>query len=259
MSISNSYTLKKYKEHYTILLEKHKLEYEDFDEYTFIDKEIKIFQKGLLLDLDDIEFEHDLDFDENTLDPILNFDANGNLSQPTYEKIEGATRRTIEYIGDAQKHNLSSSLIINFLEQRKQELEKESIITLEIENNVMSQCSKPITIENIKNAHPKHDPNYWNAACYDLFKYIFDEYYKNTNRQLTNIWFFLKHNAGSTYVLKATKEEYTAFILRNYNKEISNFEKAPAKWIEKELPTLQDHRLNFEENLKEITKHLKNT
>lgn len=114
-------------------------------------------------------------------------------------------------------------------------------------------------IEAKENMHPNFDPNYWNKNCFELFKYLYDCYYKNTNRQLTNIWFFLKYNVGDTYVLKATKDEYGAFILKNYIKTISNFDKAQHKWSEKELPTLQDHRINFEENLKEITKHVKNT
>jgi len=98
--------------------------------------------------------------------------------------------------------------------------------------------------------HPKHDPNLWNSECFDLFKYLFDEYHKGTNRQLTNIWFYLKEYQSTKYVLKATKNEFIKFIKENYQIEIKNKDKAYSKYAEKEYPTMNDHRINFEGNLK---------
>lgn len=104
--------------------------------------------------------------------------------------------------------------------------------------------------EDVKHQHPKFDPNYWNNDCFELFKYLYDCYYIETKRQLTNIWFYLKENRNTKYNLKATKEQYTVFIFENYQIRITNFDKAPTKWEDKEYKTIEDHRINFEDTLK---------
>lgn len=104
--------------------------------------------------------------------------------------------------------------------------------------------------DEVENKHPKFNPNYWNKECFELFKYLYDCYYKKTKRQLTNIWFYLKEHKSETYVLKATKDEYIEFILKSYQIQITNFDKAILKWEEKELITINDHRIDFEDTLK---------
>lgn len=229
-----STTLKQYKECYYDLLERHKLEYADHNEFTFINSELESFWDKFI-DIEDIE-EWPFQF----------------LKSYTDEELSNAFADQKEFRDIAIKSNLSCSLIIDFLETRKQELE-------EVPNVAIPQQHDTIKDDRTSQLHPKYNPNYWNKNCFELFKYLYDCYYKNRNRQLTNIWFFLKYNVGDNYVLKATKDEYGAFILKNYTKKISNFDKAQDKWSEKELPTLQDHRIDFEENLKQITKHSKNT
>lgn len=98
--------------------------------------------------------------------------------------------------------------------------------------------------------HPEFDTNLWNKDCFDLFKYIYDHYYKKSKRELTNIWFYLKDHTNDTFVLKATKDEYIEFIFENYHIKITNFDKAENKWNEKELPTLKDHNIDFKDTLK---------
>lgn len=121
------------------------------------------------------------------------------------------------------------------------------------------KIKEPQQIENYKpdegkSTHPKHDPNYWNKDCFDLFKYLFDEYYKGTIRQITNIWFYLnefdRSNNKRKYVLKATKNDYKIFINENYNITIKNFDKARQKYEDKEVNTLNEHRINYEDSLK---------
>lgn len=97
-----------------------------------------------------------------------------------------------------------------------------------------------------KHTYPEHNPNLWNLKCYDLFKYLFENYYTNTKRQLTNIWFFLAQNRNDTYKFYATKDAYKAFILEWYAIEIKNVDKAERKWEEKDLPSLKEHLRNFE-------------
>lgn len=116
-----------------------------------------------------------------------------------------------------------------------------------------------VKLNDVKQPHPKHDPNLWNNDCFELFKYLYDCYYKNTKRQLTNIWFYLKENGNAKYNLKATKEQYEVFILENYQIKITNFDKAQTKWEDKEYNTINDHRINFEDTLKQIAENAKNT
>ncbi|MGP1991869.1 hypothetical protein D9V96_008285 [Zobellia laminariae] len=98
--------------------------------------------------------------------------------------------------------------------------------------------------------HPKHDPNMWNVECYNLFKYLFENYYKKTKRQITNIWFYLKEVEVDKYVFIATKDVYSDFIKTNYQIELKNWDKAPLKYAEKDLGTMNNHRINYEDSLK---------
>lgn len=102
----------------------------------------------------------------------------------------------------------------------------------------------------IRNIHPVYDPNLWNVPCYELFKYLFDNYYKNSKkRRLTNIWFFLKEYDPENYALIATKDEYKYFLLTSYDISITNFDKAITKFDEKEMPSLRGHHIYFESKL----------
>lgn len=112
---------------------------------------------------------------------------------------------------------------------------------------IPSETIKPFEVKNI---HPKHDPNLWNTNCFELFKYLFDEYYKGTKRQITNIWFYLKEYKSKSYTLNATKHLYTDFIKENYKISITNFDKAQQKWEDKEYKKIDEHRQNFEDGLK---------
>ena len=105
-----STTLKQYKECYSGLLERHKLEYADHNEFTFINSELESFWDKFI-DINDIE---ELPFQ-------FKFTAGY-----TDEELSNALADQKEFRDIAIKSNLSSSLIINFLETRKQELEKES-------------------------------------------------------------------------------------------------------------------------------------
>ncbi len=100
--------------------------------------------------------------------------------------------------------------------------------------------------------HPSINPNLWNVSCYELFKYLYENYYKNkpSKRKLTNIWFFLKNNTSENYNLLATKDAYKEFLETNYNISITNFDKAGNKFEEKDIPVMIGHRINFEASLK---------
>lgn len=124
---------------------------------------------------------------------------------------------------------------------------------IEWHNNTSSNNTKKteLIIDNPKTSqHPKHNPNLWNNQCFELFKYLFDNYYKGTNRQITNIWFFLKEYDPQHYIKKCTKDVYKDFIKNNYKIKITNFDKAANKYEDTEYNSMNEHRAKFEDSLK---------
>jgi hypothetical protein len=103
-------------------------------------------------------------------------------------------------------------------------------------------------LDEVKSNHPKHNPNLWSLECYNLFQYLWDNYYTSTKREITNIWFFLYEYDKIKYNLKATKGKYTDFICENYDIELKNFDKATHKF-QQEYGTMNDHRINYEDTL----------
>lgn len=119
-------------------------------------------------------------------------------------------------------------------------------------NDVKLKNDHPIS-KLITDNHPEHDPNLWNKDCYELFKYLFENYYqpKSKPRQLTNIWFYLKEHYPSKYILLATKDDYKSFIHANYPEvKITNFDKAVYKYPTKDKPSMDEHRQHYEDSLK---------
>lgn len=125
--------------------------------------------------------------------------------------------------------------------------QKNNLLGTSYDTNQQSNEDKP---DEVKATHPKHDPNLWSVNCYELYKYLFENYYKGTKRQLTNIWFYLKEYDPLTYNLKATKDKYKYFIKSNYQIEIKNFDKSQTKYSENDYPNMDEHRQNFETTLK---------
>ncbi len=106
----NTYTLKQYQECYPDLLERYKLEYEDYNEFTFINEELKNFYDSIF-DIDELNDNHEMD---QILFSRKVFPQNF-FEQRDYD-------HTV-FMDAVKKSNLSSSKIIDFLESRKQELE----------------------------------------------------------------------------------------------------------------------------------------
>lgn len=106
----NTYTLKQYKGCYPDLLERHKLEYEDHNEYTFINTELESFHNNFIEIKDIEELPFQFQFQKSFTD----------------DELREALVSQREFKDFAVKSNLSSSMIIDFLESRLQELENES-------------------------------------------------------------------------------------------------------------------------------------
>lgn len=127
------------------------------------------------------------------------------------------------------------------------------IAPLDASHNVINtQQRNPINETALINEqiHPSHNPNLWSNKCYILFKYLFDNYYTGTIRQITNIWFFLKEYDPQEYNKLCTKEVYKVFILEHYEINITNFDKAHNKYEDSEYNSMNEHRANFEDSLK---------
>lgn len=106
--------------------------------------------------------------------------------------------------------------------------------------------------DELKKEHPIHNPNDWNTDCFELFKYLFDEYYnekKRTKTKLMCIWFYLSEYNPEKYNLKITKDDYIVLIKKNYGIKITNRDK-PDNYESKVLGTLHEHRIKFEVSLK---------
>jgi hypothetical protein len=147
-----------------------------------------------------------------------------------------------EFVFKAHTLKNSFRLIIKFLKEKKKEKKRNSL-------GETTNLKKNVIIEN-SSIHPMFDPNLWNLECFELFKYLYDCYYKNKNRQLTNIWFYLKESGITKYNIKVTKDRYKIFVLQNYGIKITNFDKAQIKWEDQERETINEHRINFEDSLK---------
>ena len=88
------------------------------------------------------------------------------------------------------------------------------------------------------------NPNMWNESCFELFKYLTDNYYTSKSVELTSIWFFLKDLDSEIHLISCTKEIYKNYIKTHYNLEIKHFDR-PSNWS-KVKRILNDFRINFE-------------
>lgn len=119
-------------------------------------------------------------------------------------------------------------------------------------NNETEQLKQSQIPDEVKQQHPKHNPNDWNTDCFELFKYLIDCYYddrKRTNTKLICIWFYLSEYNPEKYILNITKDNYLIFIKKNYGISITNKDK-PDNYNSKVEPTLHEHRIKFEDSLK---------
>lgn len=107
--------------------------------------------------------------------------------------------------------------------------------------------------------HPKYDPNLWNRKAYDLFKYLFENYYvpekngkKPSKQKLAYIFLFIKdrehENDNTDYVIHATKDEYFIFLNENYNLFPTNRDKRE-NYGKHEI-RMKEHQQLFENSIK---------
>lgn len=208
---------------------------------------------------------------KNSIDPPFTIDLDKRMITHNFPFVEKALKKNfeIDYKEDLKKIPADIALEIlnkrmealtdldflydtkNSLDIREYHVSTEKMLVDKIKQATPVSSHPKGNIKSDKiNLHPVFDPNLWNRDCFELFKYLFDNYYKGTKRQLTNIWFYLKEQNTGKYVLKATKKKYTVFISDGYKKTIKNFDKAQQKWEDKDRPSIHDHRINFEDGLK---------
>ena len=141
-----------------------------------------------------------------------------NISETTNWRIDWAI--TLQYdttVDQLKKDSLTyASDRVKLISKIYFNIQRDTLIT---QKPQQLQISKP---DEIESNHPDHNPNLWSLKCYDLFKYLWDNYHTSTKRQITNIWFFLNEYDKIDYNLKSTKEKYTEFIFKNYDIELKN-------------------------------------
>ncbi len=102
--------------------------------------------------------------------------------------------------------------------------------------------------------HPNFNPNFWNKDAFELFTYLFDNYYdgegsRRTQTQLINIWFFLKEYDPTKYLFNFTKKEFKKFLKVHYKINLFN-EDRPSNYEGMARKIIDGHRLNYEEVMK---------
>lgn len=124
-----------------------------------------------------------------------------------------------------------------------------------VETKPLSKLEKQEEKQN--SIHPKHDPNLWDKEAYELFKYLYDNYYldgRQSKVKLSSIWLFLndyKHLdkiKKPKYNLHATKDNYKIFINNNYSIKITNMDKKNS-YHTLHYPIINDHLDKFEKDL----------
>jgi hypothetical protein len=99
----------------------------------------------------------------------------------------------------------------------------------------------------------KFKPTDFNKDGFELFNYLIDNYVdltKETGRKkrLSNLWHFMKNDnkKSDTYNFLFTKDDYKKYIFITYGIKITNTDKSPTKYAEKDLPSLKGLRIQFE-------------
>jgi hypothetical protein len=99
----------------------------------------------------------------------------------------------------------------------------------------------------------KFKPTDFNKDGFELFNYLIDNYVdltKETGRKkrLSNLWHFMKNDnkKSDTYKFHFTKDDYKKYIFITYGIKITNTDKSPTKYAEKDLPSLKGLRIQFE-------------
>ena len=96
-------------------------------------------------------------------------------------------------------------------------------------------------------------PTEFNRDGFELFNYLVENYAELTKetgqkKRLSNLWHFMKNDnkKSDTYKFHFTKDDYKKYIFITYGIKITNTDKSPTKYAEKDLPSLKGLRIQFE-------------
>ena len=137
--------------------------------------------KGLVCELDILNFideatKNDLSKLETLQKDLEEFEINFTAQ----EVVESYFSEKVHHsIAMSEKFNKFKEIVLSKIEGAKTNL---------------PQQHETITLNGSNQLHPNFNPNLWNRDCFELFKYLFDNYYSKTKRQLINIWFYLNEN-----------------------------------------------------------------
>ena len=96
-------------------------------------------------------------------------------------------------------------------------------------------------------------PTEFNKDGFKLFSYLIENYVELTKetgqkKRLSNVWHFMKNDneKKDAYKFHFTKDDYKKYIFITYGIKITNTDKSPNKYAEKDLPSLKGLRIQFE-------------
>jgi len=99
----------------------------------------------------------------------------------------------------------------------------------------------------------KFKPTDFNKDGFELFSYLIENYVELTKetgqkKRLSNVWHFMKNDneKKDAYKFHFTKDDYKKYIFITYGIKITNTDKSPNKYAEKDLPSLKGLRIQFE-------------
>jgi len=97
-------------------------------------------------------------------------------------------------------------------------------------------------------------PTEFNRDGFELFNYLVENYAELTKetgqkKRLSNLWHFMKNDneKKDAYKFHFTKDDYKKYIFITYGIKITNTDKSPNKYAEKDLPSLKGLRIQFED------------
>jgi hypothetical protein len=159
----------------------------------------------------------------------LEFDQLKQKAKKVSEKLLETTEELIA-LGSHRNVELEEFYKDVYFELYKDKAHSQVIINKEQVSelkNHLRNTGITVSIES-KREQLTYDPNLWDKDNFELFQYLYENYYRGTIRQLTNIWFYLRERDYNAK--KTTKKDYKHFIFSTYNIEIKNFDKAEEKY-----------------------------
>ena len=196
----------------------------------------------------EMEYYDDIKREKKTNKPICLNPINWNEHKETFYN------QRINYY---KNEGFTKNQIINFEITETKRLPSENKKYIALKDNYTQLLNEKLKSEQGNPEQTKKQikfkPTDFNKDGFELFNYLIDNYVdltKETGRKkrLSNLWHFMKNDnkKSDTYKFHFTKDDYKKYIFITYGIKITNTDKSPTKYAEKDLPSLKGLRIQFE-------------